>query len=238
MAKPQTRKEQIDFLTKRAIKFYDFYGDEMESISQVLKIRLGGLASAYTVENNLPREAVTIHSRVKSLKSIIMKLEKLDWPWYRHPTEVITDLIGARVICWFVDDCYGMLEYLQATRQFLIKPRSLEDYIRDPKPTGYRAIHVLADVSYDRVKTYKKRRTIVEDRMVCEIQIRSKLQNAWSEFTHEVHCNVPSEYQADYDSTIADIARNLAVEDRSALAVRDILQKLAQKKELDDFGID
>ena len=238
MAKPQTREEWIDFLTERAIKFYDFYGDEMESISQVLKIRLGGLASAYTVENNLPREAVTIHSRVKSLKSIIMKLEKLDWPWYRHPTEVITDLIGARVICWFVDDCYGMLEYLQATRQFLIKPRSLEDYIRDPKPTGYRAIHVLADVSYDRVKTYKKRRTIVEDRMVCEIQIRSKLQNAWSEFTHEVHCNVPSEYQADYDSTIADIARNLAVEDRSALAVRDILQKLAQKKELDDFGID
>jgi len=238
MAKPQTREEWIDFLTERAIKFYDFYGDEMESISQVLKIRLGGLASAYTVENNLPREAVTIHSRVKSLKSIIMKLEKLDWPWYRHPTEVITDLIGARVICWFVDDCYGMLEYLQATRQFLIKPRSLEDYIRDPKPTGYRAIHVLADVSYDRVKTYKKRRTIVEDRMICEIQIRSKLQNAWSEFTHEVHCNVPSEYQADYDSTIADIARNLAVEDRSALAVRDILQKLAQKKELDDFGID
>jgi putative GTP pyrophosphokinase len=238
MAKPQTREEWIDFLTERAIKFYDFYGDEMESISQVLKIRLGGLASAYTVENNLPREAVTIHSRVKSLKSIIMKLEKLDWPWYRHPTEVITDLIGARVVCWFVDDCYGMLEYLQATRQFLIKPRSLEDYIRDPKPTGYRAIHVLADVSYDRVKTYKKRRTIVEDRMICEIQIRSKLQNAWSEFTHEVHCNVPSEYQADYDSTIADIARNLAVEDRSALAVRDILQKLAQKKELDDFGID
>jgi putative GTP pyrophosphokinase len=238
MVKPQTRKEKIDFLTKRAIKFYDFYDDEMESISQVLKIRLRGLASAYTAENNLPREAVTIHSRVKSLNSFLMKLEKLDWPIYGHPTEVITDLIGARVICWFVDDCYGMLEYLQATRQFLIKPRSLEDYIRNPKPTGYRALHVLADVSYDRVKTYKKRRTVVEDRMVCEIQIRSKLQNAWSEFTHEVHCNVPTEYQADYDTAIANIASNLAVEDRSALAVREILQKLAEKKELDDFGID
>jgi putative GTP pyrophosphokinase len=238
MVKPQTRKEQIDFLTERAIKFYDFYGDELESISQVLKIRLGGLASAYTVENNLPREAVTVHSRVKSLKSFLMKLEKIDWPMYGHPTEVITDLIGARVICWFVDDCYGMLEYLQATRQFLIKPRSLEDYIRDPKPTGYRAIHVLADVSYDRVKTYKERRTVVEDKMICEIQIRSKLQNAWSEFTHEVHCNVPTEYQADYDTAIADIASNLAVEDKSALAVRDILQKLAEEKELDDFGID
>jgi len=45
MVRPQTRKEQIDFLTERAIKYYDFYGDELESISQILKIRLGGLAS-------------------------------------------------------------------------------------------------------------------------------------------------------------------------------------------------
>jgi len=238
MAKPQTRTERIDFLTERAIRFFNIYSDELESISQVLKIRLGGLASAYTVENNLPREAVAVHARVKSLTSFLMKLEKIDWPMFGHPTEVITDLIGARVICWFVDDCYGMLDYIQATKQFLIKPRSLEDYIRDPKPTGYRAIHILADVSYDRVKTYKKRRTIVEDRMICEIQIRSKLQNAWSEFTHEVHCKVPAEFQADYDTAIANIANNLAVEDRSALAVRDIIQRQAEEKEPDGFRKD
>jgi putative GTP pyrophosphokinase len=238
MAMPQTRKERIDFLTERAIRFFKIYGDELESISQVLKIRLGGLASAYTVENNLPREAVAVHARVKSLTSFLMKLEKLDWPMYGHPTEVITDLIGARVICWFVDDCYGMLDYIQATKQFLIKPRSLEDYIRDPKPTGYRAIHILADVSYDRVKTYKKRRTVVEDRMICEIQIRTKLQNAWSEFTHEVHVKLPAEFQPDYDTAIADIASKLAAEDRSALAIRDILQKQAKKTDPDDFRKD
>ena len=238
MAKPQTRKQRINFLTERAVRFFNIYGDELESISQILKIRLGGLASAYTAENKLPREAVVVHSRVKSLTSFLRKLEKLDWPLFGHPTEVITDFIGARVICWFVDDCYGMLDYIQATKQFLIKPRSLEDYIRDPKPTGYRAIHILADVSYDRVKTYKKRRTVVEDRMICEIQIRTKLQNTWSEFTHEVHNKVPTEFQTDYDTAIADIASNLAVEDKSALAVRDILQKEAKKKEPDDFRID
>ena len=238
MAKPQTRKERIDFLTERAVRFFNIYGDELESISQILKIRLGGLASAYTAENKLPREAVVVHSRVKSLTSFLRKLEKLDWPMFGHPTEVITDFIGARVICWFVDDCYGMLDYIQATKQFLIKPRSLEDYIRDPKPTGYRAIHLLADVSYDRVKTHRKRRTIVEDRMICEIQIRTKLQNAWSEFTHEVHSQVPTEFQVDYEISIAKIASNLATEDKSALAVRDILQRLVEKKEPDDFRID
>ena len=238
MAKPRTRKERIDFLTERTIRFFDFYGDELESISQVLKIRLGGLASAYTVENKLPREAVDVHSRVKSLTSFLRKLEKTNWPMFGYPTEVITDLIGARVICWFVDDCYGMLDYIQATKQFRIKPRSLEDYIRDPKRTGYRAIHLLADVSYDRVKTYKKRRTVVEDRMICEIQIRTKLQDAWAEFTHKVHCGAPAEFQADYETAVADIASRLAAEDRSALAVREILQRQAEKKELEDFRND
>jgi putative GTP pyrophosphokinase len=238
MNEPLTQKERIDFLTERAIRFYDFYGDELESISQVLKIRLGGLASAYTVENKLPREAIAVHARVKSLTSFLGKLEKLNWPMFGHPTEVITDLIGARVVCWFVDDCYGILDYIQATKQFRIKPRSLEDYIRDPKRTGYRAIHLLADVSYDRVKTYLERRTVVEDQMICEIQIRTKFQNAWAEFTHEVHCNVPAEFQADYDAAISGIANRLAAEDKSALAVRDILQRQAEKKEPDDFRKD
>ena len=157
---------------------------------------------------------------------------------FRYPTEVIMDLIGARVICWFVDDCYGILDYIQATTQFRIQSRSLEDYIIDPKRTGYRAIHLLADVSYDRVKTYRERRTVVEDRMICEIQIRTKLQNAWAEFTHEVHNKIPSEFQADYEATIAQIARRLAAEDRSALAVREILQSQAEKNELENFRND
>ncbi len=238
MAKLQTRRDRIDFLTERTIRFFNIYSDELESISQVLKIRLGGLASAYTVENQLPREAIDVQSRVKSLTSFIKKLEKMDWPMFGHPTEVITDLIGARVVCWFIDDCYGILDYIQATKQFRIMPRSLKDYIRDPKRTGYRAIHLLADVSYDRVKTYEERRAVVEDQMICEIQIRTILQNAWSEFTHEVHCKVPAEFQVDYDRTIADIASRLAAEDRSALAIRDILQRQAAKKEPDDFRKD
>jgi putative GTP pyrophosphokinase len=134
-----------------------------------------GAATAYTAENNLPCEAINVQSRVKSLPSFPRKLEKLNWPMFGHPIEVITDLVGARVVCWFVDECYGMLDYIQSTKQFLIKPRSLEDFIKDPKPTGYRAIHILADVSYDRVNSNRNHITIVDDQMICEIQIRSKL---------------------------------------------------------------
>ncbi|MBC8508670.1 MAG: hypothetical protein H8D34_27745 [Chloroflexi bacterium] len=83
MANPQNRKEQIYFLTERAIRFINIYGDELESISQILKIRLGGLASAYTAENNLPREAVVVHSRAKSLTSFLRKLQNA-WSEFTH----------------------------------------------------------------------------------------------------------------------------------------------------------
>jgi putative GTP pyrophosphokinase len=74
--------------------------------------------------------------------------------------------------------------------------------------------------------------------MICEIQIRTKLQDAWAEFTHEVHSKVPAEFQADYETAIVDIASRLAAEDMSALTVRDILQRQAEKKEPEDFRND
>jgi len=230
MAKPRSRKERQEFLTQRVIRFLNRYGDELDSVSQLLKIRLDQLALAYTLETNLPREAVEVRARVKSLKSILKKLDDNNWPMFYYPTEVIKDLIGARVVCWFLDDCYGILEYIQSSKQLTIRPKSVEDYIKDPKKTGYRSIHLLADVPYDRVKTYRNRRKVVEDTMICEIQLRTKLQDAWGEFTHEVHYKVPGGFEADYETIVAEIANRLAAEDRSALAVRNLLQKEAEKK--------
>jgi hypothetical protein len=79
MTESRTQKERRDFLTERAIRFFEGYREELESISQLLKIRLDQLASAYTVENKLPRKAVVVQSRVKSMASFLRKLEKTGW---------------------------------------------------------------------------------------------------------------------------------------------------------------
>lgn len=236
MATPRTRKERIEFLTQRTIRFFDRYGAEVESIRQLLKIRLDQLALAYTLENNLPREAVEVRSRVKSLKSFLKKLEKKNWPMFYYPTEVIKDLVGSRVVCWFLDDCYGIYNYIKASKQFTVRPKSLEDYIEHPKPSGYRSIHLLADIPYDRVKSYMRKRAVREDTMICEIQIRTKLQDAWAEFTHEeMEYRFPGEVPEDYKNIIAQIANRLSAEDKSALAVRNILQREAKEKEHQGF---
>jgi hypothetical protein len=99
MTNPDQRR---DFLTQRAIRFFNRYGDELDSIGQLIKIRLEQLALAYTLENDLPREAVNVSARIKSLDSFLKKLERKKWPEFYYPTEVATDLVGTRVTCWLL----------------------------------------------------------------------------------------------------------------------------------------
>ena len=62
-------------LSQRAVRFYHRYGEELESIRQILHIQLDKLALACTFENRLPRKAIKVVSRTKELKNFLPKLQ-------------------------------------------------------------------------------------------------------------------------------------------------------------------
>ena len=127
-------------------------------------------------------------TRVKKLVSFLKKLENDGWPQFYYPTEVVKDLIGARIVCWFVDDCSGLLSFIKRSSHFRVADETvhpIKDYISDPQPAGYRAIHVFAEVPYGGVKRVGENVVVSPDNILCEIQIRSKLQDAWGDITHE-----------------------------------------------------
>jgi putative GTP pyrophosphokinase len=108
----------------------------------------------------------------------------------------------------------------------------IEDYIKNPKPSGYRSIHLLATVGYDSVQRNDKCVVITDEDMVCEIQIRTKLQDAWGDVTHEFHykaknAGVDNKF---YEKILSEIANRLANEDQSLLTLRDAYQALADDK--------
>ncbi|MBY6185638.1 GTP pyrophosphokinase [Marinobacter hydrocarbonoclasticus] len=210
----------------RLVRFFGRYSDELEQIRALLQIRLEQLALAYCRRHKLPKEAVLVCTRVKSLNSVLNKLERRGWPDFERPAEVITDLIGARVVCWFVDDCLGMLRYISSSKHLTFES-DVEDYITEPKPTGYRAIHLLAWISYDAVQGAQ----IESDQMLCEIQVRSKLQDAWGDLTHEFHYKAKALGLKDwsYEQRLSEIAERLAEEDLALMAIRDAYQALASR---------
>lgn len=224
-----------EMLVERARKFYLRYGEEVEQIAELLEIKLKQLALAYTISNKLPKKAISISTRVKSEQSFLKKLENKGWPYFYIPTEVVKDLVGARVVCWFQDDCYGFLEFLKQSNHLTLADnniRPIKDYILTPQNAGYRAIHVFADLTYDSVKSKDDIVGVVPDKILCEIQVRSKLQDAWGDITHEFFYKAKDAgvNHKDYEGLLSTLADNLAVQDKTFLKFRDAYQRLIDEK--------
>ena len=90
-----------------------------------------------------PIESIT--SRVKKPMSIFEKLRRMGEPvTLQKIEECLNDVAGIRVICPFIDDIYSVAEML--ARQDDITVLRVKDYIRKPKPNGYRSYHMIVQV--------------------------------------------------------------------------------------------
>ena len=119
----------------------------------------------------------SIKSRVKELDSIIRKLEKLDLPITIESVEKnLKDVAGVRVICSFIDDIYRIEKYFLAQEDVTLVTR--KDYIENPKPSGYRSLHLI-------VKTPIYTENGKKD-MFVEVQMRTIAMDFWASLEHKL----------------------------------------------------
>ena len=69
--------------------------------------------------------------------------------------------------------------------------------------------------------------------MICEIQIRTKLQDAWGDITHEFHYKAKNLGVDDknLEDFLSDISDRLLQEDRTLIKFRNVYQTLADNKQ-------
>lgn len=108
-----------------------------------------------------------VAQRIKRLSSIAFKLE-------RQPTMQLSqmqDIGGCRAVLTDVDH---LMQARNLTVNSRMKHRLAKenDYLRSPKPSGYRGIHLVYRYVSDRNETYNG--------LLIELQIRSQLQHAWA----------------------------------------------------------
>lgn len=221
-------EQRRKIVTEKAIRFFDTHKTEIDTIRQLLEIKLNQIALAYTLKNNIPQESVKVTTRVKSLNSFIKKLERSEWKNFNYLTEIANDLIGARIVCWFLNDCYGMFDYIKSSQQFKVHNHSIKDYIKNPKPSGYRSIHLLTDISYDRLSNRKNTQLLSSNDIICEIQIRTKIQDVFGDLTHEFHYKDGQDFSKSFkkiEEILANQANRLALEDNAFMILRDIFME-------------
>ena len=54
------------------------------------------------------------------------------------------DVAGVRVICSFIDDIYKIAAILGAQDDVTVL--EIKDYIKNPKPNGYRSYHMIVEI--------------------------------------------------------------------------------------------
>ena len=87
----------------------------------------------------------TIKIRLKSFESIVEKLERLNLSLTVDNIEKeLNDVAGIRVICGFPSDIYALSNAF--LKQDDIKLIKIKDYIKNPKPNGYRSLHLIIEI--------------------------------------------------------------------------------------------
>lgn len=120
----------------------------------------------------------SIRSRVKSPISIFEKLERRGLEIsVQSIVDNLNDVAGIRVVCPFISDIYDVANMLVS--QDDVEVMEVKDYIKHPKPNGYRSLHyvIIIPIFLSTGKEYMK----------VEVQIRTIAMNFWASLEHQMH---------------------------------------------------
>jgi len=119
----------------------------------------------------------SIKSRLKKFASIMEKMERKGYELSADSIEQnLNDVAGIRVICAFEEDVYTLADAL--LRQDDITLIRKKDYIKNPKPNGYRSLHLIVSVP---IFLNNEKRI-----MKVEIQLRTIAMDCWASLEHQL----------------------------------------------------
>lgn len=126
-------------------------------------------------ENRNPIESITC--RLKRPISIVEKLRRKGQEVsVGSIRENIYDVAGVRVICSFPQDIYRLAEKICAQDDIRLIKR--KDYIQNPKPNGYRSLHLILEVPVFFAQEKKW--------MPVEVQLRTIAMDFWASIEHKL----------------------------------------------------
>ncbi|MCD8083738.1 MAG: GTP pyrophosphokinase family protein [Clostridiales bacterium] len=157
-----------------------------------------------------------IKSRVKKPGSIVDKLERRGYPITLESMQKnLHDIAGIRVICSFLDDIYTVADML--IRQDDVAVIAIKDYIKNPKPNGYRSYHLIIEVPVYFSNEKKHIRV--------EVQIRTIAMDFWASLDHQLKYKKDLQTDADQiGEELRQCADTIAQTDQKMLKIRQSIE--------------
>ena len=160
----------------------------------------------------------TIKTRLKSPESTMKKLKKKGLPLSTDAIEEnITDIAGIRVICSFKEDIYKLAKCL--LQQDDIRLIEKKDYIKNPKESGYRSLHLIVEVPI-----------FLEDEkrpMKVEVQLRTIAMDFWASLEHKMRYkkDLEPELLEELSAQLTECANMSAILDEKMENIKKLIEK-------------
>ncbi len=157
-----------------------------------------------------------IKSRIKKPESIYNKLIRKNIETSVDAiSEHLNDIAGIRVICSFVDDIYEVAGMLAAQDDITVI--AVKDYIKNPKPNGYRSYHMIVSVPVFFSNS-------AHDVKV-EVQLRTIAMDFWASLEHQIKYKQDVENASEIAQKLKECADVIAQTDLKMQDINREIQK-------------
>lgn len=160
----------------------------------------------------------SIKTRVKSMDSILEKIKRKNIPFSLESIEAnLYDIAGVRVVCSFPEDIYLLADCLLSQDDITLIER--KDYIKNPKPSGYRSLHLIIEVP---IFLENEKRP-----MKVEVQFRTIAMDFWASLEHKLRYkkNIPESEAEELAKELTECAKAGAELDKKMEEIRDRIEK-------------
>ena len=162
--------------------------------------------------------------RLKSPHSVVEKMKRRNLPVDVSSIKGnIEDIAGIRVICHYIKDIYRISDLL--LRQDDIHLLKVKDYIKNPKESGYRSLHLIVQVPIFLQNTKKL--------VYVEVQFRTIAMDFWASLEHKLQYkkNIPESQAKFLKDELYDCAQQSAALDKRMQNIRNVIAESETKEE-------
>lgn len=209
---------------------HEFYGSRLILLEGIIEEFLSCLhmIRRYQVSQGRRDPVASFQARIKSAESMKAKLERQSLPVTADSAlQNVWDAAGVRLVCPFVqniDQTVGLIRQIPGIQILREK-----DYIRRPKPNGYRSYHMIFSLP---LRFLEKP---AGHPVWLEVQLRTIAMDCWASIEHQLKYKHDIQNQALIVRELKRCADEIASTDLSLQTIRDLIEVPGREENLCEF---
>ena len=198
---------------------YEFYGDRLILLEGAIEEFLSciHMIRRYQVSRGRRDPIASFQARIKSAASMKEKLERQSLPVTADSAfQDVWDAAGVRLVCPLVQNIDQTVRLIRQIPGVQIMRE--KDYIRHPKPNGYRSYHMILSLP---LRFLEK---APEYPVWLEVQLRTIAMDCWASIEHQLKYKHDIANQALIVQELKRCADEIASTDLSLQTIRDLIE--------------